>query len=74
MFTTPMCAFCHTLKQFLIDYDIKFKEFNVAEDAEARKEMIEKSGQMEVPIVEIDGEIVIGLNKKKILKLLNIKE
>lgn len=74
LFTTPACSYCYVLKHFLEEHDIELQEFDVSKDAEARKEMIQKSGQMEVPVVEINGEIVVGFNKKEILRLLNIQE
>lgn len=72
VYTTSTCPFCVTLKNFLKEHDVEFEEFNVGEDEEARKEMVEKSGQMGVPVVEIDGEIVIGFDKKKISELLDL--
>jgi len=63
-----------TLKTFLTDHNIEFENINVAEDKEAAKEMIEKSGQMGVPVLDIDGEIVVGFDKKRIVELLKIKE
>jgi len=74
VFSTPTCSFCVTLKSFLTDHNVEFEDINVAEDKEAAKEMIEKSGQMGVPVVEIDGEIIIGFDKNKIVELLKIKE
>ena len=74
VFSTPACPFCVTLKTFLTDHDIEFENINVAEDKEAAKEMIEKSGQMGVPVLDIDGEIVVGFDKKRIIELLKIKE
>lgn len=72
IFSTPTCPYCVTLKEFLKEKHIEFEDVNVAEDREAREEMIHKSKQMGVPVVEIDGEIVIGFDKEKISKLLNI--
>jgi len=74
IFTTPSCPYCVTLKQFLKDHNIEFEEINVAENKEAREEMIQKSGQMGVPVLEIDGEIVVGFDKEKISQLLGIKD
>ena len=74
VFSTPTCSFCIVLKTFLKDHNIEFEEINVAEDKEGAKEMIEKSGQMGVPVLDIDGEIVVGFDKKKIVELLKIKE
>jgi len=74
VFSTPTCSFCIVLKTFLKDYNIEFEEINIAEDKEGAKGMIEKSGQMGVPVLDIDGEIVVGFDKKKIVELLKIKE
>jgi len=74
IFLTPGCPYCFTLKEFLKEHNIKFKEIDVSQDEKAREEMIKKTGKMEVPVVEIDGQIVVGFDKKKICKLLNIKE
>lgn len=74
VFSTPTCPYCVTLKEFLKKHGFAFEDINVATDAQAREEMITKSQQMGVPVVEIDGQIVIGFDKKKIVQLLNIKE
>lgn len=74
IYTTPVCPYCFTLKEFLKEKGIEFEEIDVSKDEKAREEMIKKSGALEVPIVEIDGQIVVGFDKEKICKLLNIKE
>jgi glutaredoxin 3 len=73
VFSTPACPYCVTLKEFLKENNIEFEDINVAEDAQAREEMINKTNQMGVPVVDIDGEIVIGFDKGKISSLLGIK-
>lgn len=70
VFSTPTCAFCVALKNFFKENNIEFEDINVAENELAAKEMIEKSGQMEVPVIDINGEIVVGFDKKKIESLL----
>ena len=70
VFSTPTCPFCVTLKEFLKDNNIEFEDLDVAENDKARDEMIEKSGQMGVPVIEIGGEIVVGFDQGKIKKLL----
>lgn len=72
IYSTPTCPYCVTLKGFLKEHDILFEDVNVAQDAQAREEMVEKSGQMGVPVSDIDGEIVVGFDKEKIKKLLSI--
>ncbi len=74
IFSTPTCPYCVTLKGYLKEKGIKFEDINVAVDQEAAKEMVEKSGQMGVPVSEINGEIIIGFDKTKINQLLGIKE
>jgi len=70
IYSTPSCHFCHMAKDYFNDNDIKYTDFNVAEDAEKRTEMVEKTGQMGVPVIDIGGEIVIGFNEAKIKELL----
>ncbi len=73
VYSTPTCPYCVTLKEFLKENNIEFEDINVAEDAKAREEMVQKTQQMGVPVIEIDGEMVVGFDKEKIKNLLNIK-
>ena len=73
VYSTPTCPWCHKTKDFLKANKVKFKDINVAEDRDLAKEMIDKSGQMGVPVTDVDGEIVIGFDKEKLKKLLKIK-
>jgi glutaredoxin-like YruB-family protein len=72
VFTTPTCPFCYALKEFLKEHNIEFEEIDVSRDEKAAMEMIEKSGQMGVPVAEINGQIVVGFDKEKISQLLNL--
>ncbi len=74
VFSTPMCPYCVTLKEFLRKYNIEFEDIDVSQNKTFLDEMIKKSGQMGVPVIEIDEQIVVGFDKEKICKLLNIKE
>ena len=74
VFSTVSCPYCITLKEFLKEKGVQFEEIDVSEDEKAQEEMIEKSGQMGVPVIEIDDQIVVGFDKEKICKLLNIKD
>lgn len=74
IYSTPSCVYCYTLKEFLKKHGIVFDNVDVSRNEKAREEMIKKSGQMGVPVIEIDKEIIIGFDKKKICRLLNIKE
>jgi len=74
VYTTPSCPYCFTLKEFLKERNVGFEDIDVSQDEEARDYIIEKTGKMEVPVMEIDGEIVLGFDKEKIVKLLNIAQ
>jgi glutaredoxin-like YruB-family protein len=74
IYSTPSCPYCRALKEFFKERNIDFEEIDVLEDKKALEEMIQKSGQMGVPVVEINGQIVVGFDKEKICKLLNIKK
>jgi glutaredoxin 3 len=74
VFSTPTCAYCVTLKQFLEENNIDFQDIDVSKDEGILNEMIEKSNQMGVPVVDIDGEFIVGFDKAKIMQLLKIKE
>ena len=74
VYITPSCPYCLTLKEFLKEKGIEFEEIDVSRDEKARDYIIKKTGRMEAPVVEIDGEIVAGFDKEKIVNLLNIKE
>ncbi len=74
LYTTPTCVYCKTLKSYFKKYNIEFKEIDVSKDDKELNKMIEDSGQMGVPVLDINGEIVIGFDKEKINELLKIKE
>lgn len=74
VYSTPTCPYCVQVKEFLKEKNQEFEEIDVAADPKAAQEMIDKSGQMGVPVVDIDGEIIIGFNKPKMMELLGIKE
>jgi len=73
IYTTPTCPFCLMAKEYLKEKGIEFEEIDVSKDENAAMEMIKKSGQMGVPVIEIDNEIVIGFDKEKIDQILNLK-
>jgi len=74
VFSTPTCPYCVTLKEFLKENNVAFEDIDVSQNQAALDEMIKKTGQTGVPVVEIDGQIIIGFDREKIVKLLNIKE
>ncbi|MCP6720292.1 MAG: glutaredoxin family protein [Patescibacteria group bacterium] len=74
VYTTPTCVYCKMIKSFLKDQNIDYSEKDVASDDKAREEMIQKSGQLGVPVVDVDGKIIVGFDKKKLSELLDLKE
>ncbi len=74
VYSTSSCPYCYTVKAFLDEHGFDYEDVNVAEDAKAREEMINKTGQMGVPVVEIDGQIIIGFDRERICQILNIKD
>lgn len=73
VYSTLACPYCFTLKEFLKKNNIDFEDIDVSKDENALNEIVKKSGQMGVPVVEIDGKIVVGFDKEKISKLLNLE-
>ncbi len=72
IYTTPTCHFCHAAKDFFKANNIKFTEKDVSGDQANRAEMIDKSGQMGVPVILIDDQMIVGFNEAKVKELLNI--
>lgn len=73
VYTTPTCPHCVMATSFLRENKINFEEKNVAEDRAAATEMIEKSKQMGVPVIEINGKIIVGFDSEAVKKALGIK-
>jgi glutaredoxin 3 len=72
IYSTPSCHFCHMAKDFFKEKNIQYTDYNVAADAEKRQEMLDKSGQLGVPVITIDNDLIIGFNKPVIAKLLEV--
>ncbi len=72
IYSTPSCHFCHMAKDFFKEKNIAFTDYDVAADMDKRKEMVEISGQMGVPVITIGDKLIIGFNKPKIAELLGV--
>lgn len=72
VYSTPTCPWCIRLKQFLKENNILFLDWDVSVDQAAADEMIKKSGQMGVPVLDIDGQIIVGFDKEKIKSALGV--
>jgi len=73
VYTTPTCSWCTTLKTYLNDNKVQYREINVAADTAAAEGMVRKSGQQGVPQTEINGQMIVGFDKARINQLLEIK-
>lgn len=73
VYSTPTCPYCKLAKKFLEEHEVKFSDIDVSEDAKKAQEMIDKTKQMGVPVIDVDGEIVIGFDEKKLRMALGIK-
>ncbi len=72
IYSTPSCPFCVRVKQFLKENNIPFTDYDVGSNEDKADEMIKKSGQMGVPVIDIEGEIIVGFDKEQIKKSLGI--
>ena len=73
IYTTPTCVYCGMAKDFFSKNNIKYEEFNVASDLAKRREMIEKSSQMGVPVITVGDEVIVGFDEDRIVDLLGVK-
>jgi len=71
VYSTPTCPYCRMTKEYLKEKEAEFEDFDVSSDQEKAAEMIGKSGQMGVPVIEINGKIIVGFNREKIDEALN---
>jgi glutaredoxin 3 len=72
VYSTPTCPWCIRVKQFLNESNIPFENYDVSSDQKKADEMVQKSGQMGVPVVDIEGEIIVGFDREKIKQLLGL--
>lgn len=72
LYSSPECLFCEKVKRFLINHKIDFLEVDVSVDRDAAIELVEKSGQLGVPVLDVDGKILIGYDKNELRKALGI--
>ena len=72
IYSTVTCHFCHMAKEFFTEHKVSFTEHDVARDLAKRKEMIEKSGQMGVPVIYVGDELIVGFDEGHLRELLAI--
>ncbi len=71
IYSTPTCPYCKRAKDYLSRKGIPYVDYNVAQDRDKAKEMMQKTGQMSVPVITINGEVVVGFNQTLLDKLLS---
>lgn len=72
IYSTPTCHFCHAAKDFFNENKVAYTEHDVASDLDKRKEMVEMTGQMGVPVIKIDDDIIVGFDEDHIKQLLGV--
>ncbi len=72
IYSTPTCPYCIRTKQFLKESNIVFEDIDVSNNQLAAEEMVQKSGQMGVPVLDIEGEIIVGFDKERIQQTLGL--
>lgn len=73
IYSSPSCPPCHAVKDFLDQYGIDYTVYDVSQDRQKAQKMVQKSGQMAVPTIDIDGEIIVGFQKERLMSLLEIR-
>jgi len=73
IYSTESCHFCHLAKDWLTAHEVSFIDHNVAVDQEKRKEMVEMTGQLGVPVIKIENDVMVGFNPEMMAELLGIK-
>ena len=73
IYTTPTCVYCKMTKAFFKENNVAYEERDVSTDTKAQEEMIAKSNQLGVPVIDIDGQVTVGFDKAKLSELLHIK-
>ncbi len=72
IYSTPVCHFCHAAKDFFKENNVAYTEHDVAADLEKRTEMIDMTGQMGVPVIRINDDVIIGFDEPKLKELLSL--
>ncbi len=72
IYSTPSCHFCHAAKDFFTENNITFTDYNVAADAAKRQEMVEMTGQLGVPVIRVDDDVIVGFDQGMLKKLLGV--
>ncbi len=74
LYTTPTCVYCKSVKELFKEFNVQYDEYNVATDLAKRQEMVDISGQLGVPVIKIDEEVIVGFDRKGLIKSLGVEE
>ncbi len=74
IYSTPTCTYCKMAKDFFAKNNVAYEEHDVASDAQAREEMVNKSHQLGVPVIDVDNQIIIGFDQRTLEKVLHIQK
>ncbi|MDB5260666.1 MAG: Glutaredoxin-like protein YruB-family [Candidatus Nomurabacteria bacterium] len=74
IYSTPTCHFCHMAKDWLTEKGVPYVDYNVAQDMDKRKEMVEITGQMGVPVIKVGNDVMIGFDPTRLAELAGVKE
>lgn len=72
IYSTPTCTYCKAAKEFFAEKGVEYEEHDVASDQDRRKEMVDKSGQLGVPVIDIEGQVIVGFDRDTVAKTLGI--
>lgn len=72
IYSTPTCGYCKKAKSFFSEHDIDYTEHDVSESKEKRQEMVQKSGQMGVPVIIVNNEVIVGFDKNRLTEELTL--
>ncbi|MFM2423681.1 MAG: hypothetical protein RLZZ70_66 [Candidatus Parcubacteria bacterium] len=72
IYSTPVCHYCHMAKDFFAENNVAFTEHDVASDLDKRKEMVDMTGQMGVPVIRIGDDVIVGFDESKVKELLGV--
>ena len=73
VFSTPTCSYCNMAKQYFRQKNVRFTDIDVSRDQSAARDMVRRSGQMGVPVIDIGGKVIVGFNRPKIDQMLGLK-
>jgi len=73
VFSTPTCTYCNQAKRYFRERGVKYRDVDVSRDPAAARDMVRRSGQQGVPVIDIGGKIIVGFNRSEVDRLLDLK-